>query len=252
VSAAAYAAHVGLPCVVIVTGTVPDQTRRALLAFGARVIGARESLGRWELMKTMAPEGWYPLTNYSLPAVGSNPWGVEGYKTAAFELAAQADPIDAILVPTARGDLLWGLHAGYAMLEKAGLLHSRRPRLIAVEPFPRLSRVLAGEASSQDSFVGTTRQISTGGSTVTDQAVRALRATDGMAVPVSDEQAERAQHTLAGAGIYLELCAAACHAAAETLAAEGWLAAGARVVMIGTSSGFRDPHVPLPALEYLA
>jgi threonine synthase len=242
-SLAAYAARAGLPCRVVVTASVPQAVRRALLAHGAQLVEAPDSPARWALLARMVrEEGWYAATNYALPASGSSAWGVEGYRTLAFELAAEAPPEgwDAVLVPTARGDLISGLALGFAALHEAGLWPHQGPRLVAVEPFARLSAVLAGEARVTDSFAGTTRQLSTAGATTTDQALRAVRDTGGTAIAVPDAAAEAAQVELAARhGVLLELCAAATWAALHRLLDTGWLREGARAVLVGTSA--RDP-----------
>lgn len=251
-SLAAYAARAGMACRVVVTAAVPEAARRALAMLGAEVLGAADSLARWDLVARLArEEGWYPATNHALPAVGSSAWGVEGYRSLAFELAAEApEGWDAVLVPTARGDTIWGLAAGFAALREAGLWPHAGPRLIAIEPIPRLSRVLAGEAATGGSFPGATRQASTAGATTTDQALRAVRDTGGTALVVDDAQADAAQADLASRhGIFLELCAAACFAAVPRLHVAG----GTRIAVIGTSWGSRDPDfVPLPPLEIAA
>ncbi|HEV7263565.1 MAG TPA: pyridoxal-phosphate dependent enzyme [Falsiroseomonas sp.] len=253
VSLAAYAARAGLGCCVVVTPAVPDAVRRVLHAHGARVLGARDSIGRWTIAARLAAEGWYPATNHALPAVGSSAWGVEGYRTLAFEIAAaMPEGLDAILVPTARGDTIWGLAAGFTALRGAGLWRPAVPRLIAVEPFARLTAVLAGHARTTDAFPGTTRQASTAGATTTDQALRAVRESGGAAIVVDDAAAEAAQAALAAHhGVLLELCAAACFAAVPRAAS--LLPDGARVVLIGTAAGLRDPATsPLPPLEIAA
>jgi threonine synthase len=246
ISLAAYAARGGLACCVVVTPSVPDAVRRTLHAYGARVLGAPDSLARWRIAARLAAEGWYPATNHALPAVGSSAWGVEGYRTLAFEIAAEMPAgVDAILVPTARGDTIHGLAAGFAALREAGSWPHAAPRLIAVEPFPRLSAVLAGTARTTDSFPGRTRQASTAGATTTDQALRAVRNTGGAAIVVEDASAEAAQLELSRRhGLFLELCAAACFAALPRAAR--LVPEAARVVLIGTAAGAQDAAAPPP------
>src|SRR3546814_18762848 len=65
------------------------------------------------------------------------------------------DLVDAVLVPTSRGDLIWGLFEGFRQL-KAADLTTAVPRLFAVEPFARISAVLGGETVT-GSFPGTTK-----------------------------------------------------------------------------------------------
>src|SRR3546814_5383244 len=87
------------------------------------------------------------------------------------------DLVDAVLVPTSRGDLIWGLFEGFRQL-KAADLTTAVPRLFAVEPFARISAVLGGETVT-GSFPGTTKLTSIGGSTVTYQAIEATRLSGG-------------------------------------------------------------------------
>ena len=115
------------------------------------------------------------------------------------------------------------------------------PRLVAVEPFPRLARVLAGAGRTTDTFAGQTRQGSVAGATLTDQTFRAVRDTGGEAVVVGDDAAEPARDELARHGLVLELCAAASVAAAGLLRAAGRLASGARIVAIGTAAAWLRP-----------
>ncbi|PQV42987.1 pyridoxal-phosphate dependent enzyme [Paraburkholderia sp. BL21I4N1] len=244
ISMACYAAKAGLVSQVIVTAGLPKPVRQALSTYGADVVVAENSLDRWRVMEqAVTNEGWFPLTNYLLPPVGSCAWGVEGYKTVAFELAAECrDGVDAVVVPTARGDIIWGIAAGFAMLAKQGRWNGPLPKLIAVEPFPRISKVLHNEAVITDQFPGSTQQASTAGTTATDQSLRAVIETNGTALAISDEMAAVAQRDLAKKfGIYLELCAAAPYAAIPHLLAQGCLAPTDKVVLIGTSAGYRDP-----------
>src|SRR3546814_9506203 len=107
------------------------------------------------------------------------------------------------LVPTSRGDLIWGLFEGFRQL-KAADLTTAVPRLFAVEPFARISAVLGGETVT-GSFPGTTKLTSIGGSTVTYQAIEAIRLSGGGAVIVVDEMVARDQLSLARPGSYAEL-----------------------------------------------
>lgn len=249
-SAAAYAAAAGLACRVIVTPALTDAYRRALLRHGAALLVCPDSLARWRLAAHLVREkGWFPLTNHLTPPVGSNPFGVEGYKTIAYELVESlGDAPDAVLVPTARGDLIWGIGAGFAELQTEGVI-ARRPRLVAIEPLPRLSRILAGAARVTDDFPGSTRQFSTAGSTVTAASLLAVQESGGTALHVDDAAAKAAQIALARLGHDAELCSAAPYAALPPLRKSGFLRAGDRVVLILTAGSAREPAgAPLPPL----
>ncbi|MBR0646823.1 threonine synthase [Plastoroseomonas hellenica] len=250
ISAAAYAAAAGLPCRVIVTPALTEAYRRAIARTGAEFIVCRDSLARWDVAaRLVRDEGWFPLTNHLVPPVGSNPFGVEGYKTIAYEIAeALGAAPDAVLVPTARGDLIWGIGAGFRELAAEGVIISA-PRLIAVEPIPRLTRVLAGEAAITDAFAGATLQFSTAGGTATDASLRAISDSGGTAIQVPDAAAAEGQAALARLGFDAELCGGGAHAAIAMARERGALQPGETAVMILTAGSAREPAGdPLPPL----
>lgn len=243
-SLALYAAAAGLACRIVTTPALSPIHRRAIRMTGAELIFAPESLDRWRTVGEMAREGWFPATNYLNPPVGSNPFGLAGLKTVAFEIFEElgAGPIDAVLVPTSRGDLTWGLYEGFSQLKAIGLVASI-PRLFAVEPFARITRVLEGEEIT-GSFPGTTSLVSIGGSTVTYQAVKAIRATGGGGVVVDDGTVERDQARLARHGCYAELSSAAILTGLELLLRDGAISSEDRIVLIATSHGYKDLPEP--------
>ena len=243
VSAAAYCAAAGLRCEVATYRDMPEPYVRALRRLGARREVFAQGEERWaHVRRRVEEDGAFALANYSVPAVGSPVFGVEGYRAIALELAAQGRVPDHVLVPTARGDVLWGLHSGLRDLHARGLI-PHRPRLWAVEPFPRLARVLAG-ASPQDSFEGRTAQFSTAGHTVTLQQVLAVEESAGGAVVVDDEQADRGVAALAQQGHWVELCAGATVAALSQLLALGRIQPSEHALLLLTARGDRDPFDP--------
>ena len=162
VSLAAYAAEAGLDCVIVTTRDISEHWSSAIKRHGADLIFTETVEERWKLMAREVREGsWYPATNFILPAVGSNPFGVDGYRSIALELQKQAPDCTDVIVPTSRGDLLWGIAQGFHDLVVARY-RSAVPRLHAVEPFPRLRRVLAG-ADYRGTFSGTSDLTSIGG-----------------------------------------------------------------------------------------
>lgn len=250
VSTAAYAANAGLDCVVVTTPEISPNWRRAIEMHGARTIATRTSDERWELIAQRARAGdWYPATNYLIPPVGSNPFGVDGYRAVAFELYLQlADrvPTD-IVVPTARGDLLWGIAKGYRDLVEAGLMSSV-PRVHAVEPAPRIISAQAGQGMVGISSPGT-NMVSIGGDTATLQSLDALSTTGGSAVSVSDDAVAADQVLLGRNGLYLELSSVATITGLRELIKDRRVVSSARVVLIATSHGYKEYakyDAPLP------
>lgn len=240
-SLALYAASAGLPCSIVATPALPPIQRRAVESAGAELVFVEDSLERWNLMANMvAEEASFPATNFLNPPVGSNHYGVDGLQTIAYELAEDLDGagIDAVIVPTSRGDLLWGLAEGFRRLKELRVIDAL-PRLFAVEPFARISTVLGGRGLNA-LHPGTTRLTSIGGSTVTYQAVAALRATEGRAVVVNEREVFADQLLLARHGCYAELSSAAALTGLKSLLGDGTLARSDTVVLLVTSNGYKD------------
>lgn len=243
VSAAAYCAAAGLRCEVATYRNMPETFVTALQRLGAQRVTFDLGADRWEhVRRRVENDGAFALTNYCLPPVGSPVFGLEGYRAVALECAAEGCIPDHVLVPTARGDLLWGLFSGFRDLHTAGLT-DRMPRLWAVEPFPRLARVLRGEPA-QGEFSGTTAQFSIAGGTVTLQQVHAVRRSDGGAVVVDDSGAHRGASSLAREGLWVELCAGSSVAAASQLLGDNRIASSDHVLLVLTAKGDRDPFDP--------
>ncbi|WP_093237995.1 pyridoxal-phosphate dependent enzyme [Variovorax sp. EL159] len=243
VSAAHYAWAAGLGCEVATYEGMPATYARQLDALGARRYVFADNAGRWAFVRERSQyPGYFALTNYRLPALGSAPLAIEGYKPIALECLNDGGLPDHIVIPTARGDLAWGIYAGFRDLLAAGRI-ARLPRLWLVEPFARLSRVLAGGALN-GSYPGHTAQFSTAGATVTYLQWQAATATGGGAVVVGDDEARAARQVLAGAGVSAELCAAAGLAALQQLRDSSAIAADANVVLMLTANASSDPSWP--------
>lgn len=257
-SLAAYAARAGLKCKIISTRGITPVWEAAICETGAELLITATAHDRWRYMAQMVEqEGWYPVTNFLDPPVGSNPFGVEGYQTVAWEIIDQAaaaeTPVPShIIVPTARGDLLWGIWQGFVRAHQAGLIR-RLPQMVAVEPVPRLEAVLKGVESDYVKHFpapsGTSHAMSSiGGDTVTYQAVAAILESFGEAVTVSNDEAVQAKHELSASGLFVELSAAASLAALVKLRNNQRLLAGADVMLILTSHGYKDVgSAPVPS-----
>ncbi len=240
VSAARYAQAAGLGCEVATYAGMPQAYADALDAHGAKRFGFEDNAGRWRFVAGRAASpGCFALTNHSVPALGSAPLAIEGYKAIASECHAEGYMPEHIMVPTARGDLAWGIYAGFRDLFDAGAV-SAVPKIWVVEPFARLSLVLAGHDLHQ-SYPGQTAQFSTAGATVTYLQYQAAKASGGGALVVSDAPAKTAQTLLGRHAISAELCAAAGFAAIAQLHARRAVNAQSKVMLVLTANASRDP-----------
>lgn len=239
-SLAAYAAAAGLDCAIVCTAEVGSAWRRAIERAGARLVVVADSKARWRLIaENVAKEGWFSATNFLDPPVGSEPFGVDGYKTLGYELAADpfARSADAVFVPTARGDVLWGIHRAFGELTREGRWASP-PRLFAVEPFARIERVLAGE-DPRRTFPGTTPMTSIGGGTVTYQTLQIVMQGGGSAVTVDAERAIADRLRLGRLGFDVELSSAAALTGLRVALDRGDKRIR-RAVLVATSHGYKE------------
>lgn len=241
---AAYAAAAGVPCVVLTLASVPETMKTLMQVYGARVVALERGPDRWVLTAELVRRGWVPTGNFVNPPVGSNPYGIEGYKTIAFEIAlATAWQVpDWVVVPASYGDGLFGIWKGFSELETLGLT-DRMPRMVAAEVFGPLANALERQLEYPEPVPV---RPSVGFSIATPvsayQALLALRASGGTAVRVDDATMEQTQLRLARQmGIYVEISSAAGVAAVVELAHRGVCSEGSSVVCILTSSGLKDP-----------
>jgi threonine synthase len=241
-SLAAYAAAAGIACKIISTRKMNPIWRKAIELPGAELILVDTPQERWPVMQKMVEEeNWYPVTNFVSPPVGSNAFGIQGYKTIAYEIYEEFGETTPtfILVPSCRADLLWGIYEGFRELRDIQLIRSM-PRLIAVEPFARLSQVLEG-ADYRNKFPGDSSQtVSIGGDTITYQGVAALQESQGSASNIEQKEVNEYQRRMAREGFYLESSAATIVGSLAQLVARKTIPCGASVLMIATSNGYKD------------
>lgn len=242
VSLATYAAAVGIDCSIISTKNINPVWKKAIELTGANLILTETSADRWLLMRKMVEdENWYPVTNFVDPPVGSNPFGIQGYKTISYEIYEEfgRNIPSFIIAPSARADLIWGIYEGFQDLLRLQLIDNI-PRLVAVEPFPRISRVFDGE-DYRNSFPGdSSATASIGGNSVTFQAIDALRKTNGMAVNICQSQVPGYQRDLAQDGVYLESSSATVISALTQLIDKKVIKPSDTVLIIATSTGYKD------------
>src|SRR3546814_16060249 len=100
---------------------------------GAQIVTASDSLERWDHIANMVKEqSAFPATNYLDTPVGSTHFGLDGLKTIAYEMFEELGPalVDAVLVPTSPGELLWGLFEGFRQLKAAAFTQKSDERRV--------------------------------------------------------------------------------------------------------------------------
>ena len=243
-SVAAYAARAGLRSVIFTLQAVPQAMKALIGAYGSLVVAAPSVEVRNALMNEAVAEfGLYPVSNFIKPPIGSSPFGVDGYKTIAYEIWHQLEGEipDWVCVPVGYGDCLSGVARGFQDLVDLGVA-PRVPRLIAAEVFGAVGAAMTGTAMPRSGEPDSTSAFSIATTMATDQSLRALRATDGVACTVDESDIRAAQRMLGGhEGIFAEASSAAAVAAIAKLAAEGTIGSADTVVALVTSTGLKDP-----------
>jgi threonine synthase len=235
-----------LPCVVLCADSVPGLVLEQIVHFGGQPV-VIEGPDRFSLVDYLVREhGWFPAGLFLETRV-HNPFGVEGYKTIAWEIVRDlVDVPDAVVFPCARGNGLYGTWKGFRDLHELGIIH-RIPRMIACQP--------VGSATIAASLqAGTSVRLSPNRSVAVSinedlasaRAVDAVRKSGGTAIPVSDEAAVAAARSLGAEGIWAEVSSALAVAGVEQLVEAGDLGEDMRVVVVLTGSGAKWASDSLP------
>lgn len=242
VSAAAHAAAVGLPSVVFCHPQAPAGLLRAIGAFGG-VAAQLEPEAQQEALTSLVRDGWFPATSMDPALSGAgNPFGGEGYKAVASEIVEQLGAIpDAVFIPTAGGDTLYGMTKGFA--EIASLSGTPMPVVCAIQPTGAnaLSQSLeAGRQVTLDHPESIALSLSDPRSG--RHAMAAIARWGGQAIDVTEGELRTAIADLAGMGIYTDPASAAALAGYRQALAREIVKPGASAVLLLTSSGFKWPE----------
>jgi threonine synthase len=243
VSAAAYCAAAGLTCLFLAApGTAGPLLSQARL-HGAEVVRTT-SEGRQIVLEHLARHRrWFPIGLF-LPRAVHNPFGIEGYRTIAYEvLEALGTAPAAMLFPCARGNGLYGAWKGFRDAQRWGWTASL-PAMVACQPVGANSlevslRRGAGEVVELPparSLAASTCE------TVADRrALEAILTSQGAALSATDEELVRAMADLGREGLCVEPASALVVACLPRWQAIARPPADAPIVCLLTATGTRWP-----------
>lgn len=249
-SLAAYAARAGLRCLVFCAPETPDIHRRLMRLYGARVSVLKER--REHLDWLVRERGWYPSTFVS-PMPIATPYGVEGYKTIAFELFEQlGDRMPGrVVVPVTAGDAIYGPWKGFQELARVGA-PGKLPAMIAVQaagcdPVVRAFRAGAREVGvhPHPRTIATSISGASGGAV----SLTAVYESGGAAMAVPDDEILAAVRQLGRRGFAVEPSSAAPLAAVLQLQRARAIADDEDVVCVLTGAAARWPEALREALR---
>jgi threonine synthase len=255
---AAYSARAGLPCVMFTTQQFPLTMRVQMGVYGTKMIATPTIYDRWKMVEACVDNwGWFPVTVFVYPLVGSNCYGIEGYKTVAFEVVEQLGRTPThVVMPVGAGDAFFGTWKGFKEYRELGFI-DELPTMIAAEVFGPLENALAkGLDHLEEVPWGPTPAISVGLNTSAYQALAVLRESGGWARSPSEAEIVSMQRELAESeGIYAEMSSVISLCVARRMVEEGRIGSDDVVVAFLTSGGLKDPEAtalhlpPIPLIE---
>jgi threonine synthase len=239
-SAAAYAGAAGMRSLVLLPHGTPDVFSQMIYSYGGTPV-LTDWHGRYPLMEHLVGKGWYPSKS-ALPAPLTNPFGLEGYKSIAYELAIECpEGIDHVVVPVGSGDDLAGIYKGFAEFKALGLT-DRLPSIVSAEAesaAPTAAAIRAG--ADKIVQVGNPRTIATSISEgiASNHVLRAVRGSGGFSSVASESEIFDAMKLMAAVGFAAESSSCVALAALINAVRDRKISASSRVVIILTSAGVK-------------
>jgi threonine synthase len=242
---AAYSARAGLPCVMFTTQQFPLAMKVQMAVYGTKLVAVPTIYDRWRMVEACVDQlGWFPVTVFVYPLVGSNPYGIEGYKTMAFEMVEQLGRVpEYVVYPVGAGDAFSGAWKGFSEYRSLGYVETV-PKMLAAEVFGPLEHAHEFDLDHVAEVPwGPTVGISVGLNTSALQGLNVLRESGGAAARASDEEMLDMQRQLAALeGIYAEASSVLSLASIKQFVDRGELDPDRTVVAVLTSSGLKDPE----------
>ena len=241
-SAAAYAAHTGIECFVLVPGGKVAAGKLAqAVAFGARII---EVDGNFDdaLNAARALTEKHPVALVN----SVNPNRIAGQKTAAFEICeALGDAPDILAIPVGNAGNITAYWKGFGECSERGLA-SLHPRMCGFQAAGAAPIVLGKPVESPQTIATAIR---IGNPASWKSATAARDESNGLIESVTDDEILEAYRLLASKeGIFVEPASAASVAGLIKLAREG-RAHGGRAAAILTGNGLKDPDTATSQYE---
>ncbi|HSJ33349.1 MAG TPA: threonine synthase [Longimicrobiales bacterium] len=242
-AAAAYAAAAGLPCHVVVPGDTPHVIIEETRALGAdlQLIDGLITDAGARVAEGVEAHGWFDLSTLK------EPYRVEGKKTMGYELFEQlvGRLPDVIIYPTGGGTGLVGMWKAFDEMEQLGWIGPERPRMISVQATGCAPIVRAWEAGQPEAAPWQDAHTYASGLRVPRAVgdflmLDAIRASDGAAIAIDDEEMREAVRTIGAAtGVFAAPEGGAAAAAVPHLIRRGLLSPDEEIVLFITGSGLK-------------
>jgi threonine synthase len=242
-SAAAYAAHAGLRCVVMIPqGKIAAGKMAQAIMHGADLVQVDGNFDEClDIVRSLSDD-------YPIALVNSvNPFRLHGQKSGAFEIVdALGDAPDIHMLPVGNAGNISAYWMGFTEYADAGV-STRRPRIWGVQA-AGAAPFVAGHPIKDPETVATAIRI--GKPASWDLAVAARDESGGWIRAVTDTQILAAQSRLASdVGVFVEPASAAGVAGLLAAGALGEVPRGATITITVTGNGLKDTATALAGRE---
>jgi len=234
-SAAAYSAHAGMDCIVIIPeGKIALGKLAQALMHGAKVFEVQGNFDQaLDLVREMGEK-------YPVEIVNSiNPYRIEGQKTGAFEICDQLDAVpDYHFIPVGNAGNITAYWKGYKEFYERKQI-SKLPKMMGFQAAGSAPIVLGHKVDKPETIATAIR---IGNPASWKQAVAAQEESNGLIGMVTDEEILEAYNLIASqTGVFCEPASAASVAGLLKTAKEGKVNDGSLIVCILTGHGLKDP-----------
>ncbi|MGM1435105.1 threonine synthase [Bacillus cereus group sp. BceL295] len=237
-SAAAYAARLGMKCIIVIPeGKIAHGKLAQAVAYGAEIISIEGNFDdALKAVRNIAAEEPITLVN------SVNPYRIEGQKTAAFEICDQLQNApDVLAIPVGNAGNITAYWKGFCEYEKEK--GYKKPRIHGFEA-EGAAAIVKGHVIEEPETIATAIRIGNPASWA--YAVEAAGQSRGEIDMVSDEEILHAYRLLAKTeGVFAEPGSNASLAGVIKHVQSGKIKKGETVVAVLTGNGLKDPDIAI-------
>ncbi|MEH7029011.1 threonine synthase [Bacillus wiedmannii] len=237
-SAAAYAARLGMKCIIVIPeGKIAHGKLAQAVAYGAEIISIEGNFDdALKAVRNIAAEEPITLVN------SVNPYRIEGQKTAAFEICDQLQSApDVLAIPVGNAGNITAYWKGFCEYEKEK--GYKKPRIYGFEA-EGAAAIVKGHVIEEPETIATAIRI--GNPASWSYAVEAAEQSHGEIDMVSDEEILHAYRLLAKTeGVFAEPGSNASLAGVIKHVQSGKIKKGETVVAVLTGNGLKDPDIAI-------
>ncbi|MCI3145549.1 threonine synthase [Bacillus cereus] len=237
-SAAAYAARLGMKCIIVIPeGKIAHGKLAQAVAYGAEIISIEGNFDdALKAVRNIAAEELIALVN------SVNPYRIEGQKTAAFEICDQLQNApDVLAIPVGNAGNITAYWKGFCEYEKEK--GYKKPRIHGFEA-EGAAAIVKGHVIEEPETIATAIRI--GNPASWSYAVEAAEQSRGEIDMVSDEEILHAYRLLAKTeGVFAEPGSNASLAGVIKHVESGKIKKGETVVAVLTGNGLKDPDIAI-------